>query len=276
MTMTQSLKTLMHDRGIPSLQALSTAAQVSLGSVKRLKQGRGQTMQVQTIAKLAQVLAVPIETLIQLSSEPLSTDSLPLEKKSEKELEEIPIAKISEEEPKNLAEVGSTESTINSESLSDSLREEYDRLRQQLKTQEKTLQEEFKRDALQILEPWLLQWSAAAYAAQNNPQLMAVKLLPLVRPIETLLIHWGVEPIGAVGEEVEYNPRLHQLLNSEAESVELGTIVRVRFAGYGYRDKEHQDLDKAINNEPNDGPNNETNNDTNGGQILHRAKVVRV
>ncbi len=106
-------------------------------------------------------------------------------------------------------------------------------------------QEGFQRGVLEILEPWLLQWSGAAYAAQTNPQLTAIKLLPLLRPIETLLTQWGVVPIGAVGEELAYDARLHQSMTGE--DLVVGTMVRIRFSGYLYRE-----------------------------QILHRAKVMRV
>ncbi|NJM49363.1 MAG: helix-turn-helix domain-containing protein [Alkalinema sp. RU_4_3] len=47
--------------------------------------------------------------------------------------------------------------------------------------------------ALQVLEPWLLQWSAAVYAAQQNPLAPAVKLVPLMRPVEMLVESWGVQ-----------------------------------------------------------------------------------
>jgi DNA-binding Xre family transcriptional regulator len=205
----QALKSLMTDRGIPSLVALSVKAQVSIGAVKRLQKGQVLAMQVQTVAKLAQALEISIEDLIDLGE--LGLRAAP--------------------QPPILGEPD--------------LQSEYDRLLQQFNQQEADLQERFQRDTLQILEPWLLQWSAAAHAAQTNPQLTAIKLLPLLRPIETLLIQWGVTAIGAVGEELAYAPTVHQPMSSE--DLAVGTIVRIRFSGYDYQ-----------------------------GQVLHRAKVVRV
>ena len=106
-------------------------------------------------------------------------------------------------------------------------------------------EETFQRSALHTLEPWLLQWSAAANAAQRNPQLAAAKLLPLLRPIDILLTDWGVEILGRVGEELRYDPTLHQSMESGVP-IQTGDRIRVRFSGYRYR-----------------------------GNLLHRAKVSR-
>lgn len=125
-----------------------------------------------------------------------------------------------------------------------SLQKEYDRLKAQLSEQRETLLHEFQQSSLQTLEPWLLQWSAAAYAAQQNPQAPAVKLLPLVRPIEQLLQNWGIEQSAIVGSEILYDPQQHQLMGGMAEA---GDLVRVRYAGYRQ-----------------------------GGRLLYRAKVSPV
>lgn len=114
------------------------------------------------------------------------------------------------------------------------LQHEYQRLQSQLVQQRTDLWQEFQQTSLQTLEPWLLQWSAAAYAAQQNPQLSAAKLLPLMRPIEQLLQQWSIEAIGAVGSEIPYDPHRHQLMSGTAEP---GALVRVRYAGYQQHDR---------------------------------------
>jgi DNA-binding Xre family transcriptional regulator len=116
----------------------------------------------------------------------------------------------------------------------DPIQKEYDRVKAQLSEQQESLLEDFQRSSLQTLEPWLLQWSAAAYAAQQNPQAPAVKLLPLVRPIEQLLQDWGIEPSAIVGSEIPYDPQQHQLMGGIAQP---GDLVRVRYAGYRQRDR---------------------------------------
>ncbi len=114
------------------------------------------------------------------------------------------------------------------------MQKEYDRLQTQLIEQRETLLQDFQQSSLQTLEPWLLQWSAAAFAAQQNPQAPAVKLLPLVRPIEQLLQQWGIEQTAIVGSEIPYDPQQHQLMGGAAE---LGDLVRVRYAGYRQYDR---------------------------------------
>jgi DNA-binding Xre family transcriptional regulator len=124
--------------------------------------------------------------------------------------------------------------TFDPTSTTNPLQKEYDRLQTQLTEQRETLQQEFQQESLQTLEPWLLQWSAAAYAAQQNPQAPAVKLLPLLRPIEQLLQQWGIEATATVGEEIPYDPQHHQLMGGIAEPNQL---VRVRYAGYRQGDR---------------------------------------
>lgn len=114
------------------------------------------------------------------------------------------------------------------------LQQEYQRLQAQLEQQRSTLMQEFQQLSLQVLESWMMQWPTAAFAAQQNQQLPAVRLLPLVRPVEQLLAEWGVEKIASVGEEIPYDPQLHQLMESTAQP---GELVRVRYTGYRQGEK---------------------------------------
>lgn len=205
----QTLRQLMTDCGIDTFKTLSLRSQVSLGAIKRLQQGHILTMQVQTVRKIAEVLQISVDDLVRS----LTTESIPIPKPN----------------------------ASNSE-----LQQEYDRLAQKLKHQERNLRETFQHEALQTLEPWLIQWSAAAHAAQTNPQLMASKLLPLLSPIDRLLIEWGVSPIGAIGEEYDYDPALHHGMNGDFQ---VGDRIRIRFLGYRYQN-------------------------STGNHVLHRAKVM--
>ena len=100
--------------------------------------------------------------------------------------------------------------------------------------QRETLNEEFQQSSLQVLESWLLQWPTAAAAAKKKSQLPAVKLLPLLKPVENLLTQWGVEAIASVGEQIPYDPQWHQLMEGDAKP---GDNVRVRYVGYKQGDK---------------------------------------
>ncbi|HIK31131.1 MAG TPA: helix-turn-helix domain-containing protein [Oscillatoriales cyanobacterium M59_W2019_021] len=114
------------------------------------------------------------------------------------------------------------------------IREEFDRLQAQLANQREELLREFQQESLDILESWMLNWPVAAYRAVQNPELAAVKLLPLVKPVEKLIQHWGVEAIAQVGTSVPYDPQQHQLCQGNAAP---GQPVTVTHTGYRQGDR---------------------------------------
>ncbi|MEG4864325.1 helix-turn-helix domain-containing protein [Microcoleus sp. CZ3-B2] len=114
------------------------------------------------------------------------------------------------------------------------LEQEYQRLQATIEEQRESLLQEFQLSSVQILESWMLQWPTAASKAEENHNLRAQKLLPLLRPVEQLLKHWGIESIAAVGAELPYNPQQHQLIEGTAEP---GELVKVRYTGYKQGDK---------------------------------------
>ena len=120
------------------------------------------------------------------------------------------------------------------EAVPTALEQEYQRLQASIEQQRASLMQEFQLSSLQILESWMLQWPTAALKAQENHNLRAQKLLPLLRPVEQLLEHWGVESIAPVGAELPYNPQQHQLIEGTAES---GQLVKVRYTGYKQGEK---------------------------------------
>lgn len=200
---TQLLQSLMQQLGFHSYRHLSQVAGVSEKQLRRLRQGQILQMRVETLLKLAQALQVSVSELL----ETFASVSSPTQQES-------------------LLPTPQGEEAI--------LRQEYQRLQQQLEQQHETLMQEFQQSSLQVLESWMLQWPTAAYAAQQNQQLPAVRLLPLVRPVEQLLQAWGVEALAPVGTEVPYNPHLHQLLEGTAQPEDL---VRIRYTGYRFGEK---------------------------------------
>ncbi|MHC5936414.1 nucleotide exchange factor GrpE [Nostoc sp.] len=195
----QKLLDLMQQVGISSFKALSRAAGVSERQLLRLRQGKLKQMRLDVLLKLSPVLKMPLNELIATFStvELLQQKAAP----TQELLEEIA-----------------------------DLRKEYQRSQLQLEQQREILLQEFQQSNLQLLESLLLQWPTAAQKAQENPQLAAVKIVPLVqKPLEKLLQAWGVEAIAPVGAELPYNPQLHQLIEG---TVQLGEIVKVRYTGY--------------------------------------------
>lgn len=199
---TPQLKLLMQQVGLVSFKGLSQAAAVSEKQIRRLRQGHIGQMQVGRLQKLATALQISFLELIATFSE-------------------IPVPLVSNSQPSAHRDIAD-------------LQDEYDRLHRQLDQQKEVLEQEFRQSSLQVLESLLLQLPTAAYAAQQNPQLPAVKLLPLLRPIDTLLQQWGIEAIAQVGAEIPYDPQQHQLMEGAAT---VGDRVRVRYVGYRQGDR---------------------------------------
>jgi molecular chaperone GrpE (heat shock protein) len=192
---THPLHNLMQRVGVSSFQALSRASGVSELDLIRLRRGRVAQMQVKTLLQLSEALQVPVNEL--------------------------------------LATFGAIQPTEAPDPQA-VLKQEYQRLQTQMDEQRQSLMQEFQQSSLQVLESWLLQWPTAAYAALQNPQAPAVKLLPLLRPVEQLLQQWGVEAIAPVGSQVPYDPQRHQLMEGTAAP---GEAVKVRYAGYHQGDR---------------------------------------
>lgn len=193
---TPQLQHLMQLEGISTFKQLSQKAGISDKQVMRLRRGELSQMRLETLQKLSQALGTTLGDL--------------------------------------LAAFKPEDASPSAHSSAIELQQEYQRLQRQLAQQQQDLWQEFQQASLQTLEPWLLQWSAAAYAAQQNPQLPAAKLLPLTRPIEQLLQEWNVEAIAPVGAEIPFDPYQHQLMGGSAEP---GNRVRVRYAGYRQGDR---------------------------------------
>lgn len=200
---TYQLQDLMQLVGVASFKALARSSGVSERQLMRLRRGEVIQMRLDTLLKLSQVLKVPLTELVATFSS---------------------------------VEIGGENAVAAGESKQAiaALKQEYERLQVQLEQQRQVLRQEFQQSSLQVLESWLLQWPTAAHKAQENPQLPAVRLLPLVRPMEQLLQQWGVEAIASVGAELPYDPQQHQLLEGTAQP---GERVKVRYTGYRQGDR---------------------------------------
>jgi molecular chaperone GrpE (heat shock protein)/DNA-binding Xre family transcriptional regulator len=213
---TDRLQALMRSRGFVSYAQLCQASGVTEKVIRRLRRGQIATMQLGTIGKVAQGLGVSTSELLSALTES----------------ESAAVSSIaSNATPPNVTQPNVTQPNV---TQPNALQAEYDRLQQQLDRQSVELQTTFQQAALQTLESWLLQWPTAAYAAQQNPTAPAVKLLPLVRPIENLLREWGVEAIGQVGETVAFDPAIHQPIGNVPNS---GDPVQVKYVGYRQGDR---------------------------------------
>jgi DNA-binding Xre family transcriptional regulator/molecular chaperone GrpE (heat shock protein) len=206
---THQLQDLMQRVGISSFKALAVSAGVSERQLLRLRRGEVQQMRVDTLLKLSQALQLSLTELV------VTFDSTGMPQIRLQDGEQLGQDAASSQESKQL-------------------KREYQRLQVQLEQQRQILWQEFQQSTLGVLESWLLQWPTAAHKAQENPQLPAVKLLPLLRPMTQLLHQWGVEAIAPVGAELPYDPQIHQLLAGTAQP---GERVKIRYTGYRQGDK---------------------------------------
>jgi len=118
------------------------------------------------------------------------------------------------------------------------LQAEYDRLQTDLQTQVADLQEQFEAEALAKLSSFLTFYPVAADRARQDTQLPAVNLLPLLKPIEQMLVVWQVRTIGVIGESVAFDPQQHQLIEPfPAQPIQPGDLVQVSHCGYWHRDR---------------------------------------
>jgi molecular chaperone GrpE (heat shock protein) len=197
----------LYDRaGYASLSKLAETSDISSWYLYRLERGLIAQIPLGVMVKLAIALGLTLEELWQQLG-------------GESELGKV------EQDQAAIKENQQQQQTI------EALQREYARLQEELAHQSQQLESQWQQKALEILEPWLLQWPTAAAAAQQNPQWPAQKLLPLTKPIATLLQQWQVEAIAAVGEMVPYDPQYHEFIGP-GPAPEVGTMVVVRYVGY--------------------------------------------
>jgi DNA-binding Xre family transcriptional regulator/molecular chaperone GrpE (heat shock protein) len=194
--LTLQLQELMHKVGINSFKELSRSTGTSAGTIAKIRSGQISTLRLQTIVKISGVLQISVLELIDLFSD--------------------------------RSILGSNYRSI------EILQQEYQHLQQQFTQQRATLASEFQSQSLQTLESFLTYFPAAKYAAQNNPNFPASKILPLVQSIDRLISQWGVTIIGEIGTQLPYDSRWHQLIEGTAQT---GDLVTVRYLGYQQGDK---------------------------------------
>ncbi len=196
---TPVLRPLMQRVGVASFKALGVAAGVSENQIRQIRRGAIAQVRLEALLKLSQALQISLSELLDhLHPEP----------------------------------VGDRRSGYRPPAAA--LQSEYDRLLTQLAQQQISLHQDFQQRSLQTLESLILQLPTALHAAQQNPQMPAVKLLPLLRPIDQLLGEWGIVAIAPVGSVVAYNPSHHELLAGIANP---GDSVTVRYTGYFQGDR---------------------------------------
>jgi transcriptional regulator with XRE-family HTH domain len=107
---------------------------------------------------------------------------------------------------------------------------EYERLVQQQALQETSLREQWDRQFFTALELLLLQLPTVRRAFALNPDLSLEVLLNLLHPLDQFVEASGFTSIGTPGEEVSFDPKLHQ-----GAGLMKGQPVKIKTVGYHYR-----------------------------------------
>ncbi|WP_373546531.1 helix-turn-helix domain-containing protein [Chamaesiphon sp.] len=202
--LTLQLKELMQKVGINSFKQLYRSTGTSADAIGKLRSGNLNTLRWQTLVNISDTLEISVNELIDTFGEQLSSNKT-----------QPNVSKSSHQALKTL-------------------QHEYQHLQHQFQQQREILQAEFQYQSLQTLESFLTYFPTAKYAAAQNHDFPASKILPLVQSIDRLIQQWDVSIIGTVGARVEYDPRWHQLIAGTATPEEL---VTVRYVGYRQDDK---------------------------------------
>lgn len=197
----QKLKQIMQIANIPSWRSLSALTGISRRAIDKLRSGQAADLKYADLCKLAQVLQIDLAQLVRDFIEN-STESSPPQSQSEIE----------------------------------NLRQECQYLQQKIEEQAQEMRSQFQQETIQQLESLILQLPSAASAAQNNPQMLAKNILPLLRPLDLLLQKWGIQAIGLVGEETSYDSQKHQLIEGSS-LIDQGDRVVIRYVGYTQGEK---------------------------------------
>ncbi len=192
---TVRLRQLMQSAGIDSFKSLYQLTGTSARTIGKLRSGNIGTLRWQTLVNISGKLQISIGELLEIFGD--------------------------------AEDLSDRQKTV-------ALQQEYHYLQQQLEQQRENLQAEFQYQSLQILESFLTYFPTAKYAALNNPDFLASKIIPLTKSIDKLIAHWGVTVIGEVGAEIAYDPQYHQVIEG---TVNPGEIAIVRYVGYRQGDR---------------------------------------
>lgn len=221
---TPKLIELMQRVGVQSFAGLSRASGLSRTNINWIRQGRILDLSLQKALLLSEVLQVDLDLLLSTFSQ---NNSVIIRRSQfpDGNNQSISVNLRRDSDPSDQKYEELQKKIVR-------LEQEYQRQQQQLQIQKEQLLVEYQKSTIQALESLILQWPTAAYAARKNPDAPAIKLLPLVSPLEKLLGSWGVIPIGEVGTETPYDPQWHQVVSMAEQALQPGDPVRVRYVGY--------------------------------------------
>jgi molecular chaperone GrpE (heat shock protein) len=196
----------MKQLGLMHWKQLAQKAGISTLRLRQIRSGSVANIPWGELRQLAQALNWSMTELEQqLGLEPLAIPS-----------ETVPV-------------VGQANSELEAE-----LRQQCQRLREELEKQKSQQWESFCQSTFEELQSLLTNYPTAVEMARIKPDLPAKNLTALFATLDNLLENWGYEPIGQPWESVAYNPQFHQ---GDSEEIQPGEAVYIRFVGYRQGDR---------------------------------------
>lgn len=111
----------------------------------------------------------------------------------------------------------------------EALRQQCQRLREELNQQSTQLKTDFRHATFAQLQTLLTNYPTTQKIIQVKPDLPARNLISLFTSLDNLVQEWGYQPIGTPWQQVPYNPQFHQ---PDLEDIQPEELVYIRFVGY--------------------------------------------
>ena len=188
----QLLMARLQDLGMTSFVSLQQKSGLTYSRLRKVRRGELASLQLKDLTRVAQVLEWTLEELLQNFGVENTSSS------------------------KQLLEI-------------QALRNEGLRLHEELQQQKIELIKECHHSTFEQLRSLLINYPSIRQLVQVKPDLPAKNLTSLFTPLDNLIESWGYQPIGQAWEQVPYNPQLHQ---PDANDIEPGELVYIRFVGY--------------------------------------------
>lgn len=112
------------------------------------------------------------------------------------------------------------------------LRDEYELLSARFTNSEAEASHAERLRLFREMQNVLSQLPSIDHALKHGARLNARDVLDMVAPILTLFIEEGFQPIGAAGQQVSFDPRLHRLAGGEP--VSAGADVCIQYIGFTF------------------------------------------
>jgi molecular chaperone GrpE (heat shock protein) len=184
------------------------------------------------LSSTAAVAALPLRTVSQLVGWPVET-SATLEERlagAEAAVSALTAALTAEREARR-ADMRAWQERLEAQhALVAELRQAYARLEQAGATHVEQARQDLRLALYQVLEPLLTQLPLVRHATAEGREVAAADVLALLGPLDRAVAELGLVAIGQVGEEVPFDPQVHQV--ARGRMPEPGEPAAIRHVGY--------------------------------------------